>query len=303
MEDQVTPETRLPMRIHRAEVVRVSPLGPALRRIVLGGEGLLDFASTGVGDEYVRLFLPRRGRTEPTLPVPDGAGWRFPDGVPESPVRTYTVRRFDAVEHTVTLDVVLHDGGLASAWARRARVGDVVGVNTPTGLYRRPANATWQALVADATGLPAACRLIGQAPPGVRTWVWLEVPSPAHRVELTTPPHVGVAWLYGGNGRGPSRLEEVVRSLERPDEPGYVWVAGETKALRGVRRHLRHELGLPAASYKAVGYWVDHGEEWQARYDLLADEVKAELDAMWDADRDEEEIEDAVTARLEQLGL
>jgi hypothetical protein len=35
----------------------------------------------------------------------------------------------------------------------------------------------------------------------------------------------------------------------------------------------------------------------------LADEVKAELDALWGSDRDEAEIEDVVDARLEQLGL
>jgi NADPH-dependent ferric siderophore reductase len=270
---------------------------------VLGGPGLRGFESTGVGDEYLRLFLPRAGDREPTLPVADGSGWRFPAGVPESPIRTYTVRRFDPVEGEMTIDVVLHERGVASSWARAAQVGDVVGLTTPTGLYDRPAEATWQALVADSTGLPAACRLIAQAPPGVRTRVWLEVPSPEHRIALTPPPHVAVAWLYGGNGRGPSRIEDVVRSLDRPDEPGYVWVAGETKVLRGVRRHLRHELGLPASAYKAVGYWVDRGEEWNARWERLADDVKAELDALWESDRDEEEIEDDVDARLEQLGL
>lgn len=294
---------RLPMRIHRAEVVATSALGPAMRRVVLGGPGLRGFVSTGVGDEYLRVFLPRPGEREPTLPVVEGAGWRFPDGVPESPLRTYTVRRFDPVEGEVTIDVVLHERGVASGWARRARVGDVVGLNTPTAMYDRPDHATWQALVADATGLPAACRLIAQAPPHVRTWVWLEVPSAAHRLDLVTPPHVAVAWLSGGNGRGPSRLEEVVRTLEHPDEPGYVWVAGETKVLRGVRRHLRHERGLPASAYRAVGYWIDHGEDWQARWDRLTDEVKDELDALWESGRDEEEIEDDVDARLEQLGL
>jgi NADPH-dependent ferric siderophore reductase len=297
------PRSELPMRIHRAEVVAASSLAPGLRRLVLGGEGLRDFASTGVGDEYLRLFLPHPGEREPVLPVVDGDGWRFPDGVPAAPLRTYTVRRFDPVDHEVTLDVVLHPRGVASTWARHARPGDVVGVNTPTGLYDRPDDATWQVLVADATGLPAACRLMAQAPPDVRTWVWLEVPGPEHRIPLSPPPHVAVAWTYGGNGRSPSRLEEIVRSLEHPDGPGYVWVAGETKVLRGVRRHLRHELGLPATAYKAVGYWVDHGEEWQSRYDGLADDVKAELDALWESGRDEEEIEDDVDARLEQLGL
>lgn len=275
--------TQTPAPVHRAEVVATSPLGPGMRRLVLGGPGLRDFRTTGVGDEYVRLFLPG------------------PDG--HEDLRTYTVRRFDAVASEVTIDVVLHERGLASTWARTARVGDPVALNDPTGLYERSAEATWQVLVADATGLPAACRLMAQAPPEVRTRVWLEVPSHAHRLDVSPSSHVALTWLYGGNGRGPSRLEQIVRELERPDEPGYVWVAGETRVLRGVRRHLRHELGLPASAYKAVGYWVDRGEEWQQRWSELGDDVRAELDALWDSGRDQEEIEDEVTERLERLGL
>ena len=38
------------------------------RRIVFGGDGLADYASTGVGDEYVRLLFPADGEERPVLP-------------------------------------------------------------------------------------------------------------------------------------------------------------------------------------------------------------------------------------------
>lgn len=80
-------------------------------------------------------------------------------------------------------------------------------------------------------------------------------------MELPAHPRAEVTWVYGGNGAVASRLEEIVRSLPRPDSVGYVWVAGETRVLRGVRRYLRHELKLPATAYKVVGYWTEHAEE------------------------------------------
>jgi NADPH-dependent ferric siderophore reductase len=170
-------------------------------------------------------------------------------------------------------------------------------------MYDPPAGLTWQFLVADCAALPAAARLIETAPPGVRTHAVLEVPGPGHHLDLATPPGVEVTWIYGGNGHAPSRLEHVVRSLPRPGGVGYVWVAGETRELRGVRRYLRRELGLPSSAYKTVGYWTDGAEKWRDRYDALDDETKTALMAIWESGADEGEIEIEYDERLATLGL
>jgi NADPH-dependent ferric siderophore reductase len=75
--------------------------------------------------------------------------------------------------------------------------------------------------------------------------------------------------VHGGNGHGASRLTEVVESIRRPEGVGYVWVSGETSELRGVRRHLPRTLGLPASAYRAVGYWTENAQQWNARYQAL----------------------------------
>ena len=51
--------------IHRAEVTSVTRLTPGMVRIEFGGEGLDGFVSSGVGDEFLRLFLPPSGHDEP----------------------------------------------------------------------------------------------------------------------------------------------------------------------------------------------------------------------------------------------
>ncbi len=109
--------------------------------------------------------------------------------------------------------------------------------------------------------------------------------------------------MSGGNGAAPSRLEEVVRALARPDGPGYVWVAGESRSLRAARRHLRRELGLPAFAYKAVGYWIEDAEGWRERYDALDARTRRSLEQLWESGRAEEEIELEHDAELTRLGL
>lgn len=291
--------------ICRAVVARAERLSPGMVRVVLGGEGLDGFESTGIGDEYFRIFFPHEGRAEPTLPFPTEDGfWAYPDGVDPAPMRSYTVRRWDAAARELTVDFVVHDGGVAAAWALDARPGDMVGISSPTGLYAAPNDIRWQLLVADATGLPAAARLAETAPSGVRTRLVLEVGTAAEEQGFDLPDGVDVHWVHGGNGHGPTRIEEIVRTAEFPEAPGYVWVAGETKATRGVRRYLRHELGLPASAYKVIGYWTPNAELWQERYQNLPDDLRASLMDMWkDENRDREEIEDEYVSELERLGL
>lgn len=291
--------------IHRIVVERVRRLSPGMVRIVFGGDGLDGFVSTGIGDEYFRVFFPAEGQHEPNLPFPTEDGyWDFAEGVEPAPMRTYTVRGWDAEAAELTIDFVVHDGGIAAAWALNARPGDVVGVNTPKGLYDPPAEIEWQLLIADATGLPAAARLAENAPAGVRTRVVLEVSSPEDELDFSVAEGVELHWVHGGNGHAPTRIEEILRASELPSGPGYVWVAGETKATRGVRKHLRHELKLPASAYKVIGYWTENAEAWRERYDSLDEGTHARLMAMWDDDtRPAEDIEEAYEAELEKLGL
>jgi NADPH-dependent ferric siderophore reductase len=290
----------LDMRVFRAVVVRVEDVTPSLRRVVLGGPGLADFESTGVGDEYLRILFPAEGQTEPELPrIVDGnLDW---GSIDLDRLRTYTVRHHDPTAGEVTIDFVVHEGGVASTWARTAQPGDVVVVNSPTGMYEPASDLDWQVLVADCSSLPALARLVEQARVrGVRTRAVVEVPGPGHEIDL---PGCEVTWVHGGNGHGPSRLPEVVRSLTRPSGAGHVWVAGESKALRAVRRHLRHDLGLPASAYRSVGYWIEDAELWRSRYDALDDGTRGALEALWLSDRDEEDIEDEYDERLTALGL
>ncbi|MCS0635575.1 siderophore-interacting protein [Streptomyces sp. LP05-1] len=297
------------MPIHRAVVARVQPLSTAMTRITFHGSDLAAFLSTGVGDEYVRLFLPHGpDRADLSLPeATDDGGWQTPDGCPEAPMRTYTIRSVRPESGEIDIDFVLHDHGVASGWAAAARPGDPIGLNTPTGLYRAPADLAWQVLVCDLTGLPAAARIVEGTPDGVRTRVVVEAPDPSCVQPLPDRPGVRTTWTYGGNGHGPSHLADLVGAAIPPGTDltgGYVWVAGQTNALRTVRRYLRKDLGLPPERFKVVGYWVPESGTWTERYEALPAAVRSELDALWDDPADEpEDLAIRYETRLSELGL
>lgn len=296
------------MKIHRAIVRRTLPLSPTLVRITLGGPGVADFVTTGVGDEYVRLFFPHGDDpTDVSLPVPDGEWWVTPDGAPQAPMRTYTISDVRPEAGEIDIDFVIHLAGVAGPWAARARPGHVLGLNSPTGLHSPPEKTTWQVLVADLTGLPAAARIAAGVPAGIRTRIVVEVAEASDQIDLDVGEHVEVTWVIGGNGHAPSTLGQIVRSIvdaRLPLDEGYIWVAGETVALRDVRKYLRRELGLPATRFKVVGYWTPI-EAWDSKFAALPESVQKELDAIWTATPDEEpdDVQVRFDERLGALGL
>ena len=48
-----------PLKLLTGTVLGRRMVSPGMVRVTLGGEGLAGLKTTGVGDEYVRLFLPR----------------------------------------------------------------------------------------------------------------------------------------------------------------------------------------------------------------------------------------------------
>ncbi|MHC3464670.1 siderophore-interacting protein, partial [Streptomyces flavovirens] len=65
------------------------------------------------------------------LPERNGAMLRWPR--PAVVSREYPVRRYDPDAREIDIDLALHDGGLASDWAREARPGAVGLVAGPPG--------------------------------------------------------------------------------------------------------------------------------------------------------------------------
>jgi NADPH-dependent ferric siderophore reductase len=228
---------------YAAQVLRREQLSPHLVRLVLGGDGLAGFASTGVPDEWVGLIVPGQFQS-----------------------RYYTVRSWDGVE--LTVDVVIHDEGLVTEWAARDCVGDTVTISEPKGSFALPEDAGWLILVGDLTAIPAMARIMETVE--LPTQVWAEVPDDLGDY---LPDGASVRWLDQAADGG-SRLASVVEEIDWPEGQGYFWMAGESAQMRAIRKHLMRERRLPSTAYDVMGYWraggvrqpraVDPGPIWRA---------------------------------------
>ena len=280
-----------------AYVICLTHVTPHLRRLVLGGVGAAGWTCSDLPDEAVLLVFPGRGGR---LVMPD----EVTGGDPHEHSRWYTARSYDEEHDELTVDLAAHPVGLSTRWARSVQPGDPIGVSSPSSWWSRPADATWQVLIGDLTALPLISRVLEEVSDGLHTQAVVEVPGAADEQQLVAPAGAEVRWVHTAPGR-PSSLEDIARSVYLPAGPGYVYVAGEAGAARGVRRHLRHERGLGAPRYGVSGYWRNRSEEWMQRFHAVQWQLGLEeLYARFETpDADKEALNDELDRRLAAAGL
>ncbi len=226
-------------------------VGSGLLRISLGGPQLDGFVSHAV-DEHVKLLFPDPLDGELRLPVPRGDDLAWPAPRPTS--RDYSVRRVTA--DALEIDVVVHEGGLASAWAQAAPIGsDQWLVGPPEGLVV-PDGFEAYVFVADLSAAPVVARWLEQAAPGARGWAVIEVADASEQFPLQGPPGVEVVWVHRG-AAAPGTVEVLADAVTQLAVPAgaFVWVAGEATCIRPLRRWARDELGLSRGATSISGYW------------------------------------------------
>lgn len=243
---------REPPAFRSLEVRRVTDLTPHMRRVVLGGPELVGFDDPGPASS-VRLLLPPRGADTIVMPRWTGNDWVLPDGE-RAPIRTFTPRHLDRDADELTLDVVLHDGGAASEWARSAQPGVVTAISGPGRGYEPDHEAQTYLLAGDETALPAISQLLEHIPAATAVDVHVEITAPEAKLDLPEHPAAQITWHLADGGAPPGSA--FATAIEDLDEiPGAVWVAGEAAAVQRVRTHLADVRGRARDTVTVRGYW------------------------------------------------
>ncbi|MFI6874924.1 SIP domain-containing protein [Streptomyces sp. NPDC050400] len=256
-----------PPTLREVEVVRIVDITTGMRRVTLSGEQLRAFtAAAGFArpafesqgfDDDLALYFPYPGQSEPVLPVQGEAKLTVPKD-PRPLSRAYTVRRWDPEAGELDVDFVKHGVGVGTTWAYRTRPGDLIHLSGPRTSKAFPAGADWWLVAGDDTALPAIGRLLDELPYDARAQVFIEIVEEAHRQELRELPGVEVTWLVrpGTTAAGTtSPLTEAVRGTQWWSGQAFVWLAGEHKAVRDIRRHLVEDRGVPKEDIDFAGYW------------------------------------------------
>lgn len=260
-----------PLRMRMLTVRSTTRPTPRLVRVRLGGDDLDGFVSLGPAD-HVKVFFPEDGEAVPEVPE------LGPNGIVRDPARTRPYRSRDytprhgalLTDGVLEIDVVLHDHGVAADWARRAEVGDTLGVAGPRGSHLLTTAVDAFVLCGDETALPAIQNWLLAAPPDSTALAIVEVDDEHDIQELSGPPGVDVVWALRRGvapGQG-SILIDAVRSADLPPvATTFFWAAGEAGIIRQIRRHLIDERGIAPDFVETRGYWRLDTEDHQEPHD------------------------------------
>ena len=254
--------------VHTFEVLRSEQLTPHIVRVVLGGSGFDTFTPNDFTDAYVKVVFVKHGADVGTLPLPLTL-----DSFNELPteqrptVRTYTVRSVDTERRELAIDFVVHgDHGVAGPWAVAATPGQPAYLMGPSGAYAPDPAADWHLMAGDEAALPAISAALEALPDNAVGKVFIEVAGPEDEIPLTSPPGVGVNWIYRG-GRADLVPEDkagdhaplIAAVKEANWLPGQVqvFIHGEAQAvMHNLRPYIRKERGVDAKWASSIsGYW------------------------------------------------
>lgn len=264
----------------KVQVRGVARITPQMARITLHAPGLADMTSVAP-DQQIKLFFPRTPGTEPQVPAmpADGDVGRWHRSYLEMPestrpwMRAYTIRYHRPESAEIDVDFVLHgDEGPASAWAGRARPGDVLGMLGPAAGRRHPGPEhdpdVWL-LAGDETALPAIGAMMESLPAGARAEVLVEVPDAAERQEIDCAADARVHWLARDGAAHGDLLARRLADTPIGEGSVFAWLAGEAGMVRKLRRHLVNDRGVAKSDIAFTGYW---------RRDLTQDAPPTEQD-------------------------
>ncbi|AWH88341.1 siderophore-interacting protein [Limnobaculum parvum] len=228
-----------------------------IRRVILGGEELvdLDMDASLIGP-HLKLFIPPANAACLLWPEYDALKGRlvWPEQGERPTVRTYSLRDYDAQLHQLTIDLVCHDGGVASEWAKQAKAGDKIGIWGPGA--RLSYRDQWLVLAGDISALPAIGYTLEQVlPANAKGKAIIEVPSKADLLPLRGPAGMEIIWLVRHPDQE-SKLIDAVASVQIPD--GFsplIWGGMECDLAKGLRRAIKDKMKLQRDEYYLVNYW------------------------------------------------
>lgn len=239
-------------RVHLCEVVRTRQVTPMVQRVTLGGCGLAGFPVVGA-DAFAYLLLPPAGRSELTIGLDfDWAQVRSMPRADRPRGAYYSVRHHRPELLEIDLDVVLHDGGVASGWAEAAAPGDKAAVWGPRVLFRPPTDTAWTLLVADDTAVPAMLSILDHRPADHRVVAVAEVAGEAEVRDVRPGPCVDLRWLRRDRGE---RAADALRALRLPPGPGYAWGGGEHAWIQELEELVVDVHGIDAERRSLTSYW------------------------------------------------
>lgn len=241
------------LRFRQLTVTGKTRIADCFWRIDFSGADLNGFVSPGF-DDHIKVFFPDASGML-NLPEVSDEGVVWKEGVRPA-ARDYTPLFFDGEKNTLTLDFYIHDGGVASAWAEQAEMGDALAIGGPRGSLVVPDDYAFQLYVCDESGLPAFKRRLTTLS-ARRLKLFAYVNAGQGSRYLGDIGNADVSWLGSGNMNQP-HLESLIAQLDHlvlPPEEYFIWLTGEGAFVKQLSDYFINQRGCDPTFVRAVAYW------------------------------------------------
>lgn len=246
----------------------VTPMGGALNRLVMSSPGLtrerIPHYYQGL---HIKLFFKQPHQAGLVLPQRDeNDKIVWPDADKNPLARTYSIVDFDAENHSITVDFVLHrDYGIASEFARLAKPGDVLGFAGPGLITMVNPNAKLHLLVGDLSAMPAISAVLKTLANDDSVRVIIELEKGCNQALITEQYFTGreeQVNFIEQNFSDKSVLLKIVEQLniEKNKSHWSIALAGEHSTVVSLRKYLR-QMDFDKKSLYAVPYWRNQQDE------------------------------------------
>ena len=206
--------------------------------------------SEGIEGAHCKVYLPRLNEDHASFAT------RLLDG-PRPDMRTYTIRHIRPDTSEMDIDFVDHgDAGPASAWARRARQGDVCGFGGPGPVKLKSYYADTYIVAADMSALPVAAATLEAMPRDAKGVAFIEITTPEDQQPIDAPEGINLHWLLHPDPHQPSgQVPDLIKALPTSSGRIQTCIAGESAVVQELRAHFMNERKLPKSDAYISGYW------------------------------------------------
>ena len=222
-------------------------------RVVVDGPDL-DELTVDEPAASVRLLLPSTPGSTLVIPSWNGNEFLLEDGS-RPVIRTFTPIRKPGDRSTLTLDVVTHEGGVASGWAVGAAIGDQAAISGPGRGYVPDPDASAFLLTGDESAVPAMTQLVTALSPRWPVHAGIEVRSSGTIRDLGVDRAATIEWRVLPEGDLPGSAQMAFAEAATLERGTKIWAAGEAAAMQRIRQYLFKDRGIDRSDTMIRGYW------------------------------------------------
>ena len=219
------------------KVANTKQITPNMIRITLVGKNLKGFNYDQIGG-YVKLHFSSKTDDKKLQ-------------------RPYTIRGYRKKLREIDIDFATHnsDKAIASNWAKKAKMGDIISLTGPSPKKNLNNNADWFYFVGDMSAIPSIMVNLESLPTNSKGIVVFEIFTESDKQKIKLPNGIDVIWVINQNYSDDQLLIKKIKSLVWLKGKPFIWVACEFNKMKILREFFKVKKKVENRDIYISSYW------------------------------------------------